>query len=280
MRGRLDGLLQGNHLGLVPGPGSEPGEARATSPATTCAGWTGRSPPAPRCRTSARPSPTASWRRGSSGPVAQPGLRHGGVREARPRRRRAGRRDPPDRRRRQPDRCAGQHRRHDDADPGPRGPDPRPWHCCARRPGPRAPRWAPAATSPRPSRGCAGRRGGGAGGGRLRLPRRAEWERALRALSARHELLAIEVLDPRELELPEVGTVVLADPETGRQREVVTRRCCAGSSPRPRRRTATGWRRRCAAAGRRTCGCAPTRDWVADVVRFVRRATRTVVGRG
>ena len=85
-----------------------------------------------------------------------------------------------------------------------------------------------------------------------------EWERALRALSARHELLAVEVLDPRELELPEVGTVVLADPETGRQREVVTTRCCAGSSPRPRRRTATGWRRRCAAAGRRTCGCAPT----------------------
>ena len=32
MRGRLDGLLQGNHLGLVPGPGSEPGEARAYQP--------------------------------------------------------------------------------------------------------------------------------------------------------------------------------------------------------------------------------------------------------
>ena len=28
VRRRLDGLLQGNHLGLVPGPGSEPGEAR------------------------------------------------------------------------------------------------------------------------------------------------------------------------------------------------------------------------------------------------------------
>ena len=32
VRGRLDGLLQGNHLGLVPGPGSEPGEARAYQP--------------------------------------------------------------------------------------------------------------------------------------------------------------------------------------------------------------------------------------------------------
>ncbi len=29
---RLDGLLQGNHLGLVPGPGSEPGEARPYQP--------------------------------------------------------------------------------------------------------------------------------------------------------------------------------------------------------------------------------------------------------
>src|SRR5687768_17739020 len=28
VRGRLDGPLQGNHLGLVPGPGSEPGESR------------------------------------------------------------------------------------------------------------------------------------------------------------------------------------------------------------------------------------------------------------
>ena len=32
MRRRLDGLLQGNHLGLVPGPGSEPGEARPYQP--------------------------------------------------------------------------------------------------------------------------------------------------------------------------------------------------------------------------------------------------------
>ncbi len=32
VRHRLDGLLQGNHLGLVPGPGSEPGEARQYQP--------------------------------------------------------------------------------------------------------------------------------------------------------------------------------------------------------------------------------------------------------
>ncbi|MGH3511921.1 MAG: DUF58 domain-containing protein, partial [Pseudonocardiaceae bacterium] len=32
VRRRLDGLLQGNHLGLVPGPGTEPGEARRYQP--------------------------------------------------------------------------------------------------------------------------------------------------------------------------------------------------------------------------------------------------------
>ena len=48
------------------------------------------------------------------------------------------------------------------------------------------------------------------------------WERSLRALSARHDLLAIEVLDPRDLELPAVGLVTLVDPETGRTKEVQT----------------------------------------------------------
>lgn len=32
VRRKLDGLLQGNHMGLVPGPGSEPGEARPYQP--------------------------------------------------------------------------------------------------------------------------------------------------------------------------------------------------------------------------------------------------------
>src|SRR5690348_14260481 len=32
VRNRLDGLLQGNYLGLVPGPGSEAGESRQYTP--------------------------------------------------------------------------------------------------------------------------------------------------------------------------------------------------------------------------------------------------------
>ncbi|HEY9417775.1 MAG TPA: DUF58 domain-containing protein [Pseudonocardia sp.] len=94
------------------------------------------------------------------------------------------------------------------------------------------------------------------------------WERPLRALSARHDLLAVEVLDPRDLELPDVGTVVLADPETGLQREVDTtpllRREFAAAAAEHREQVAAIFRR---------CGAAhlvlrTDRDWIADVVRF------------
>jgi len=47
----------------------------------------------------------------------------------------------------------------------------------------------------------------------------AEWPRALRALSARHNVLAVEVVDPREAALPDAGHLVLVDPETGQRVE-------------------------------------------------------------
>ena len=50
-----------------------------------------------------------------------------------------------------------------------------------------------------------------------------DWVRPLRALSARHGVLALEVRDPREEALPDAGELVLADPETGRQLRVDTR---------------------------------------------------------
>ncbi|MDA0160177.1 DUF58 domain-containing protein [Solirubrobacter ginsenosidimutans] len=61
---------------------------------------------------------------------------------------------------------------------------------------------------------------------------RPEWARALAALSGRHDVLAVEVNDPREGELPDVGHLVLADPETGKRVEVDS------SSPELRRRFA------------------------------------------
>jgi uncharacterized protein (DUF58 family) len=48
------------------------------------------------------------------------------------------------------------------------------------------------------------------------------WEGPLRALRARHGVLAVEIRDPRELELPAVGDLWLTDPETGQQLAVNT----------------------------------------------------------
>jgi uncharacterized protein (DUF58 family) len=43
----------------------------------------------------------------------------------------------------------------------------------------------------------------------------ADYERTMRAVARRHDLVAICVTDPRETALPEVGLVAVVDPETG-----------------------------------------------------------------
>ena len=43
------------------------------------------------------------------------------------------------------------------------------------------------------------------------------WERPLSLLNQRHEVLAIRLWDPREVELPDIGVVVMEDAETGEQ---------------------------------------------------------------
>ena len=48
------------------------------------------------------------------------------------------------------------------------------------------------------------------------------WERALGPLRPRHSVLAVEIGDPREAELPAVGHLTLVDPETGARVEVNT----------------------------------------------------------
>ncbi|QGK69885.1 DUF58 domain-containing protein [Allosaccharopolyspora coralli] len=96
-----------------------------------------------------------------------------------------------------------------------------------------------------------------------------DWQRVLRGLGARHSLLAIELVDPRDVELPAVGTVLLSDPETGKQREVQT-------TPVLRKEfaAAAAAHRDDVAATLRRAGCAQLTlrtdsDWIADVVRFV-----------
>jgi len=48
------------------------------------------------------------------------------------------------------------------------------------------------------------------------------WRHPLAILGVRHEVLCIEVVDPRELELPKVGVLTLIDTESGRTREIDT----------------------------------------------------------
>jgi len=96
------------------------------------------------------------------------------------------------------------------------------------------------------------------------------WQRELRALALRHEVVVVEVRDPRESNLPAVGLLMLVDPETGRRLEVQT------SNPKVRARFAEAAAARHAANARlvRATGAAhlvlsTDRDWLFDVVRFV-----------
>jgi uncharacterized protein (DUF58 family) len=111
------------------------------------------------------------------------------------------------------------------------------------------------------------------------------WEQPLRRLATRHQVLGVEVVDPRELELPDVGLLTLVDPETGRRREVATTRRLraryAAAATQQRLDTAAAIRRTGAAHLRlRT-----DRDWVRDLVthvyaqRRLARAARRPQGR-
>jgi uncharacterized protein (DUF58 family) len=48
------------------------------------------------------------------------------------------------------------------------------------------------------------------------------WERPLNLLNRRHEALAIRLWDPREVELPDIGPIIMEDSETGEQLYVDT----------------------------------------------------------
>jgi len=50
-----------------------------------------------------------------------------------------------------------------------------------------------------------------------------DWRRPLLELAGRHDVIAVEIRDPREQELPNAGSLWLVDPETGRLLHVDTR---------------------------------------------------------
>jgi uncharacterized protein (DUF58 family) len=99
-----------------------------------------------------------------------------------------------------------------------------------------------------------------------------DWEQPLRSLRARHGVLAVEIRDPRELELTPMGDLWLVDPETGRQLQVNT------SRRRVRRRfadAALAEREEVAAALRRTTAdhlvLSTEGDWLRDLAGHLRR---------
>jgi uncharacterized protein (DUF58 family) len=101
------------------------------------------------------------------------------------------------------------------------------------------------------------------------------WERPLTGLASRHQVLAVEVVDPRELELPNVGYLTLVDPETGRRMEIQT----AKASLRARYAEAAAKQRADIASAIRRSGAQhlvlrTDRDWLRDVVDYVLSARR------
>ncbi len=110
------------------------------------------------------------------------------------------------------------------------------------------------------------------------------WTKPLRALATRHEVVAIEIVDPRELALPDVGLLSLVDPETGRRLEVQT----ASASLRARYAEAAAAQRLAIRTAIRGAGAdhlllSTDSDWLLDMVRFVdrrRRHRRPPVRRG
>ncbi|GAB3015316.1 hypothetical protein MBOU_22370 [Mycobacterium bourgelatii] len=103
------------------------------------------------------------------------------------------------------------------------------------------------------------------------------WMRPLRAISARHEVLAIEVLDPRDVELPDIGDVVLQDAESG-----VTREFTIDEQLQADFAKAAAAHRAEVARTIRGCGASlmslrTDRDWIGDIVRFVASRRRGAV---
>jgi uncharacterized protein (DUF58 family) len=102
-----------------------------------------------------------------------------------------------------------------------------------------------------------------------------DWRRPLLELAGSHEVVAVEIRDPREQELPNAGALWLVDPETGRQLRVDTR------SERLRARFAAAAAeerdvvsRTFASAGARHIVLSTSGDWLRTLAVYLRRGPR------
>ena len=97
------------------------------------------------------------------------------------------------------------------------------------------------------------------------------WERSLRAIRERHSVIACEVVDPRESQLPDVGHMLFVDPETGLQVEADTsspgvRELFAEAEAQRRATVATALRR----AGTDHVILSTDGDWLRELARKLR----------
>jgi uncharacterized protein (DUF58 family) len=102
-----------------------------------------------------------------------------------------------------------------------------------------------------------------------------DWRRPLLNLAGRHELVAVEIRDAREQELPNAGVLWLVDPETGRQIRADTRSerlrlRFAQAAADERRHVA----RQLASAGARHVVLSTSGDWLRSLAVFLRQGQR------
>jgi uncharacterized protein (DUF58 family) len=102
-----------------------------------------------------------------------------------------------------------------------------------------------------------------------------DWKRALVELAGRHEVIAVEIRDPREQELPNAGVLWLVDPETGRQVRADTRSAklrarFAAAAAEERTQVA----RTLVGAGARHVVLSTSGDWLRNLAVFLRRGQR------
>ena len=100
-----------------------------------------------------------------------------------------------------------------------------------------------------------------------------EWQRPLLQLAARHDVVGVEIRDPREQELSDVGVLWLVDPETGRQLRVDTRsrrlrERFAAAAAAERADVARAFR----SVGARHVVLETRGDWLRELVVYLRRS--------
>ncbi|GLU48466.1 DUF58 domain-containing protein [Nocardiopsis ansamitocini] len=93
------------------------------------------------------------------------------------------------------------------------------------------------------------------------------WQTPLHHLSARHQTLAIEILDPRELDLPAIGLVTMSDPTTGRTRHVHLTPDLQHRYAHAARQQRTAIRDAIRTAGATHLTLRTDRDWILDIAR-------------